>query len=94
LLGQRGEVTRIAHKGEVFVKKLIAAAAAAALALSPTIAAAQTAPVEVAPSAEQAEGEQIRGGFILPLGIIVAIAIAVYFLTKNKDKDGNQPMTP
>jgi hypothetical protein len=66
---------------------LIAAAAAAALALSPTVAAAQAAPVEVAPAAEQAEGEQIRGGFILPLGIIVAIAIAVYFLTKDKDNE-------
>jgi hypothetical protein len=76
------------------VKKLIAAAAAAALALSPTVAAAQTAPVAVAPAAEQAEGEQIRGGFLLPLGIIVAIIIGVYLLTKDKDKDDNQPMTP
>ena len=75
------------------MKKLIAAAAAAALVMSPTIAAAQSAPVEVAPAAEQAEGEQIRGGFLLPLGIIVAIAIAVYFLTKN-DKDDNLPKTP
>jgi hypothetical protein len=75
------------------VKKLIAAAAAASLALSPTVAAAQSAPVEVAPAAELAEGEQIRGGFILPLAIIVAIAIAVYFLTKDKDNDA-EPITP
>jgi hypothetical protein len=74
------------------VKKLIAAAAAAALVMSPTVAAAQSAPVEVAPATEQAEGEQIRGGFILPLAIIVAIALAVYFLTK--DKDDNVPPSP
>lgn len=74
------------------MKKLIAAAAAAALVMSPTVAAAQSAPVEVAPATEQAQGEQIRGGFILPLAIIVAIAIAVYFLTK--DKDDNLPKSP
>jgi hypothetical protein len=74
------------------VKKLIAAAAAAALVISPTVAAAQTAPVEVAPTAEQAEGEQLRGGFILPLAIIVAVIIAVYFLTKDEDED--LPPTP
>jgi heme/copper-type cytochrome/quinol oxidase subunit 2 len=85
--------TQIAHQGEVFVKKLIGAAAAAALALSPTVAAAQSAPVEVAPAAEQAEGEQIRGGFILPLTIIVAIIIGVLLLTKDKDNDA-EPMTP
>ena len=75
------------------MKKLIAAAAAAALVMSPTIAAAQSAPVEVAPAAEQAEGEQIRGGFLLPLAIIVGIALAVYFLTKD-DNDDDLPTSP
>lgn len=75
------------------MKKLIAAAAAAALVMSPTIAAAQSAPVEVAPAAEQAQGEQIRGGFILPLLVIVAAALAVYFLTKNGDND-DQGVSP
>jgi uncharacterized protein YdeI (BOF family) len=74
------------------VKKLFAAAAAAALVMSPTLAAAQTAPVEVAPAAEQAQGDQIRGGFILPLGIIIATLIAVYLLT-NKDDD-NKAVSP
>ncbi|HEX8580602.1 MAG TPA: hypothetical protein VF655_13540 [Allosphingosinicella sp.] len=69
------------------MKKLIAAAAAAALVVSPTVAAAQSAPVEVAPAAEQAEGDQIRGGFILPLLVIVAAVIAVYLLTKDGDDD-------
>ena len=68
------------------MKKLIAAAAAAALVLSPTLAAAQRAPVEVAPGAEQAQGEQIRGGFLLPLAVIVAALIAVYFLTQNDNE--------
>jgi hypothetical protein len=75
------------------MKKLIAAAAAAALVMSPTVAAAQSAPIEVAPATEQAEGDQIRGGFILPLAIIVAIVIAVYFATKDKDAD-NVPPSP
>jgi hypothetical protein len=75
------------------VKKLIAAAAAAALVLSPTVAVAQSAPVEVAPAAEQVDGEQMRGGFILPLAAIVAAIILVYFLTKDKDKD-NLPKSP
>jgi hypothetical protein len=92
ILRQRQGEGAKGFKGEVFVKKLIAAAAAAALVVSPTIAAAQSAPVEVAPATEQAEGEQIRGGFILPLAIIVAIAIAVYFLTKSKDD--NLPKSP
>jgi type IV secretory pathway VirB2 component (pilin) len=74
------------------VKKLIAAAAAAALVISPTVAAAQSAPVEVAPATEQVEGEQIRGGFILPLAIIVAIIIGVLLLTKDEDED--VPPTP
>jgi hypothetical protein len=80
-------------KGRRYVKKLIAAAAAAALVISPTVAAAQSAPVEVAPATEQVEGEQIRGGFILPLAIIVAAIIAVYLLTKGDDDD-NVPPSP
>ena len=75
------------------MKKLIAAAAAAALVMSPTLATAQTAQVEVAPAAEQAEGEELRGGFILPLLVIVAAVIAVYFLTKDDDNDA-EPLSP
>jgi hypothetical protein len=48
----------------------------------------------VVPAVEQAEGEQIRGGFILPLTIVVAIAIAVYFLTKNDNNAAPLPITP
>jgi hypothetical protein len=76
------------------VRKLIVAVAAGALAISPTLAVAQAAPMEVVPAVEQAEGEQIRGGFILPLTIVVAIAIAVYFLTKNDNNAEPLPITP
>jgi hypothetical protein len=86
--------TGFEFQGRIEVKKLIAAAAAAALAVSPTVAAAQTAPVQVAPAVEQAEGEELRGrGFILPLIGIVAIIIAIILLTKNDDDDG-APITP
>ena len=67
------------------MKKLIAAAAAAAMAISPTVAVAQSAPVEVAPSTEQADGEQLRGGFILPLAIIVAIILGILLLRDDDD---------
>jgi hypothetical protein len=79
---------------DLSVKKLIAAAAAAALVISPTVAAAQSAAVtEVAPATEQAEGEGLRGGFILPLVAIVAVIIVIILLTKDDDEDGT-PVTP
>jgi hypothetical protein len=78
---------------EFQVKKLIAAAAAAALVISPTVAAAQSAaPTEVAPATEEAEGEGLRGGFILPLVAIVAVIIVIILLTK--DDDDEEPITP
>jgi hypothetical protein len=61
--------------------------------MSPTVAAAQSASVQVAPATEQAEGEELRGGFILPLVGIVAIIIVIILLTKNDDEDGS-PITP
>jgi hypothetical protein len=67
------------------VKKLITAAASAALMMSATQVAAQSVPVEAVPAVEQVEGEQIRGGFILPLLVIVAAIIAVYFATQDED---------
>lgn len=74
-------------------RKIAAAAAALALAVSPTVAAAQSAaPAEVAPAAESVEGEELRGGFILPLAVIVAIVIAVLLLTKGDEED--MPVSP
>ena len=68
------------------------AAAAASLAIAPTAAAAQSAaPVDVAPASESVEGEELRGGFILPLAFIVAIVLAVILLTGEDEPD---PISP
>jgi type IV secretory pathway VirB2 component (pilin) len=66
------------------------AISAVALMAAPTMAAAQPAqaPVrEVAPSAEEVEGEQIRGGFLLPLAVIVAIIIGIILLTGDDEPE-------
>lgn len=68
---------------------LLVAVAAASMATAP-VAAAPKAPAEVAPQAETVEGEQIRGGFLLPLAIIIAIIIGVLLLTKDED----DPISP
>lgn len=63
-------------------KGLIAATASVALIATPTMAAAQatTAAVrtaEVAPAAETVEGEQLRGGFIIPLIALIAVILGI-----------------
>lgn len=65
--------------------KILSAVAAFALAASPTVAAAQAAHVAPAPAAEKVNGSEIRGGFLLPLAIIIAIIIGIILLT-NDDK--------
>lgn len=66
------------------------AISAVALMAAPTMAAAQSAqaPVrEVAPGAEEVEGEELRGGFILPLAVIVAIIIGIILLTGDDEPE-------
>lgn len=67
-------------------KGLIAAATSVALMTAPTMAAAQatTSAVaaasnarEVAPAAETVDGEQLRGGFIIPLIALIAIILGI-----------------
>jgi hypothetical protein len=61
-------------------KGLIAATASVALMTAPTMAAAQSASVrvgEVAPAAETVDGEQLRGGFIIPLIALIAIILGI-----------------
>jgi glycerol uptake facilitator-like aquaporin len=71
-------------------KGLIAATAAVALTVAPTVAVAQTA--QVAPATESvSEGSELRGGFIIPLIALVAIILGILAATK-KDKD--LPRTP
>ena len=75
------------------INSILAAVAAASMAAAPVVAApnpAPVAPAEVAPAAETVEGEQIRGGFLLPLAIIIAIILGVILLTKS-DED---PVSP
>lgn len=76
------------------VKRIFTAAAAAALAVAPTVASAQqAAPAVPAPAQESVEGSQIRGGFILPLVLVVALAVLIYLLTHD-DEDGGVPVSP
>lgn len=72
------------------INSILAAVAAASMAVAPAIAAPKAvgapASSEIAPAGETVEGEQIRGGYILPLAIIIAIIIGVLLLT-NDDED-------
>jgi hypothetical protein len=69
-------------------KGLIAAATSIALVTAPTIAVAQTtaataaaATQEVAPATETVDGEQLRGGFIIPLIALIAIILGLCVAT-------------
>ncbi|HYJ81667.1 MAG TPA: hypothetical protein VEW26_02340 [Allosphingosinicella sp.] len=70
-------------------KGLIAAAASVALMTTPTLAAAQAtasasaaASREVAPATETVEGEQLRGGFIIPLIALIAVILGICAATE------------
>ncbi len=81
-------------------KGLIAAAAAVALSATPAVAAAnqsaaiaRSAAVEVAPAGETAEGDSElfrRGGFVIPLLVIIVILIGIYVAVD----DGGEGPTP
>ena len=63
-------------------KGLIAATASVALMAAPTMAAAQTSAAaaratEVAPATETVDGEQLRGGFIIPLIALIAVILGL-----------------
>ena len=80
-------------------KKLAAAAASAALIVTPSLATAANAgnaPTEVAPASETVEGEQIYGASVLlQLGIVLVVAAVLYFGVKQlgggKDDDPASP---
>ena len=73
------------------INSILAALAAASLAAAPAVAAPKPAAtpstVEIAPAGESVDGEQIRGGFLLPLAIIIAIIIGVLLLTNDDEED-------
>jgi uncharacterized protein (UPF0212 family) len=83
----------------VRLKGIIAATAAVALMATPTVAAAQSsaaaaraATTEVAPAGESVDGNQLRGGFIIPLIALVAIILGI--LAATHDDDGDLPHSP
>jgi hypothetical protein len=67
------------------INSILAGLAAASLAAAPAVAAPKPAATpstsEIAPAGESVDGEQIRGGFLLPLAIIIAIILGVILLT-------------
>ncbi|MET1110991.1 MAG: hypothetical protein ABWX67_05620 [Allosphingosinicella sp.] len=84
-------------------KGLIAAAASVALMTTPTLAAAQatssavasaTNAREVAPASETVDGDQLRGGFIIPLIALIAIILglcAADVICSNGDEPPTSP---
>ncbi len=71
-----------------------------ALIATPTMAAAQTSAAtsaavsaEVAPAGETVEGEQLRGGFIIPLIALIAIILGICAATDICGGDDNEPPT-
>ena len=66
---------------------ILAAVAASSLVAAPVVAAPKVpaATAEVAPEAESVDGNQIRGGYLLPLAIIIAIILGVLLLTKDDE---------
>jgi hypothetical protein len=85
----------------VAFKGLIAAAASVALIATPTLASAQasaaasaSATREVAPATETVEGEQLRGGFIIPLIALIAIILGLCVATNVCGDDNDLPTSP
>ena len=82
-------------------KGLIAATAAVALMATPTLAAAQAssaaarAATEGAPATETVEGDQLRGGWIIPLIALIAIILGICAATDVcGGDDDDQPTSP
>jgi hypothetical protein len=87
----------------VAFKGIIAAAASVALMTAPTMAVAQSASStaatvaaasEVAPASETVEGEQLRGGFIIPLIALIAIILGLCIATDICGDDDDLPTSP
>ena len=80
-------------------KGLIAATASVALMTAPTMAAAQASSAavrttEVAPAAETVDGEQLRGGFIIPLIALIAIILGLCAADVVCGNDDDLPTSP
>jgi hypothetical protein len=84
----------------VAFKGLIAAAASVALVTTPTMALSQTSATasataagEIAPATESVDGEQLRGGFIIPLIALIAIILGLCVATDICGGDDEEPPT-
>lgn len=85
-------------------KGIIAATASVALMTAPTMAAAQATKSavasasnarEVSPASETVQGEQLRGGFIIPLIALIAIILGLCAATDVCGGDNNDlPHSP
>jgi hypothetical protein len=85
----------------VAFKGLIAAAASVALMTAPTVSLAQSsaaasaaAAAEVAPAEETVDGEQLRGGWIIPLIALIAIILGLCVATDICGDDNDPPTSP
>jgi hypothetical protein len=85
----------------VAFKGLIAAATSVALVATPTLASAQasaaasaSATREVAPATETVEGDQLRGGFIIPLIALIAVLLGLCVATDICGDDDDLPTSP
>jgi hypothetical protein len=68
------------------IKNILAALGSLSLAAAPAAAQAQAAaPAAIEPAAEQAEGSELNGGFILPALGIIALIAAIILLTNGDD---------
>jgi hypothetical protein len=75
------------------MKGFIAALSATALVVPQTAVIAQTSAAAPAPASEDVEGNELRGGFIIPLAVIIAILLALK-LTDTWPFDDDEPRTP
>ena len=69
------------------LSKVLAAVIATSLVSAPVVAQAAAANVEQSRAGTQVEGENLRGGFIIPLVAIIAIILGILAATNDDDSD-------
>ncbi len=77
------------------LKKVLAAASAAALVAAPTVATAQTAasaPAALQPASESVEGSELAGGWFIPLAVIIVIILGIIVFVQDGDEE-NPPIS-
>ena len=81
-----------AGEERMMIKEKIGTSVICALALvGAPLAAAQAAPADLTRTASATEGDDLRGGFIVPAIVIVAAILGVIILLMNDD---NPPVSP